>query len=104
MTPEHTVGWQPKTGDLVKFNNVRALGFPARVACKGSTGWTKTRQDMSFVLMIVYELELEDKIDAAFAEEDPSDPVGVRCDQPYWGCMNESGKIIAVPQNFLEPA
>lgn len=88
--------WKPKTGDLVRFRPELQQGFPVRVPKPTARGYVKDTVRPEQVFIVLGELDFENKLQAAYAQEQQADldPTGPDTHQSYFWALGKEGVIV----------
>lgn len=99
--------WEPKTGDLVKFRAeiTNNPDIPVRVPRPTDRGYVKDHIRSSWLFLVLGQLDFNEKLSAAYAQEQQGDvdPVGPDTHQSYFWCLCGDG-IVVLTRSSLVPA
>ena len=98
--------WEPKVGDLVRIREeVSKHRLPMRVAKPLGRGYAKVNIATAWVFLVLGQLDHEQKLTAAYAEETQADldPIAPDTHQSYFWALCGEG-IVVLTRSVLAPA
>lgn len=99
--------WVPVAGDLVRFRQEISNNpdIPVRVPRPMGMGYVKDHIRSTWLFMVLGQLDHEQKLAAAYADEQQGDvdPVGPDTHQAYFWCLCGEG-IVVLTRGSLVPA
>jgi hypothetical protein len=99
--------WTPTAGDLVRFhpNISNHPDIPVRVPRPTQHGYVKDHIRSTWLFLVLGQLDHEEKLAAAYAQEQAGDldPVAPDTHQAYFWCLCGEG-IVVLTRGSLAPA